>query len=138
MACNLRARSVLLVLEAVTILQACHSCMGLRQVLSAGQSLSHAGSSTLHNTWPESTRSPDDQSEVSTEDSSALLQVHNEVWQLVLLGAFRNRYETASQLSKVISCRSSLHVLLTFAGLQNTIDTQRPSRFAIVKGSLQH
>jgi hypothetical protein len=84
MACNLRARSVLLVLEVVIILQACHSCMGLRQVLSAGQSLSHAGSSTLHNTWPESTRSPDDQSEVSTEDSSAVLQVHNEVWQLVL------------------------------------------------------
>ncbi|CAM6032497.1 unnamed protein product [Sphagnum compactum] len=75
MACNLRARSVLLVLEVVVILQACHSCMGLRQVLSAGQSLSHAGSSTLHNSWPESTRSPDDQSEVSTEDSSAVLKV---------------------------------------------------------------
>ncbi|CAK9198575.1 unnamed protein product [Sphagnum troendelagicum] len=75
MACNLRARSVLLVLEVVIILQACHSCMGLRQVLSAAQSLSHAGSSTLHNSWPESTRSPDDQSEVSTEDSSAVLKV---------------------------------------------------------------
>ncbi|KAH8957599.1 hypothetical protein BDL97_07G100500 [Sphagnum fallax] len=74
-ACNLRARSVLLVLEVVVILQACHSCMGLRYVLSAGQSLSHAGSSTLHNSWPESTRSPDDQSEVSTEDSSAVLKV---------------------------------------------------------------
>ncbi|CAK9233273.1 unnamed protein product [Sphagnum troendelagicum] len=74
-ACNLRARSVLLVLEVVVILQACHSCMGLRHVLSAGQSLSHAGSSTLHNSWPESTRSPDDESEVSTEDSSAVLKV---------------------------------------------------------------
>jgi hypothetical protein len=90
MACNLRARSVLLVLEVVVILQACHSCMGLMQVPSTGQSPSHASSSTLHNTWPESTRSPDDQSEVSTEDSSAVLQVYNEVWQLVLLGAFRN------------------------------------------------
>jgi hypothetical protein len=137
MGCNLRARSVLLVLEVVVILQACHSCMGLRQVLSAGQSLSHAGSSTLHNSW-ESTRSPDDQSEVSTEDSSAVLKVHNEQWQLVLLGAFRNGYEIASQLSKVICCRSSLHVLLALAGLEITIDTQRPSRFAIVKGSLQH
>jgi hypothetical protein len=75
MGCNLRARSVLLVLEVVVILQACHSCMGLRQVLSAGQSLSDAGSSTLHNTWPQSTRSPDDQSEVSTQDSSAVHKV---------------------------------------------------------------
>jgi len=75
---SLRAGAVLVaILDVVVILQACHSCMGLRQVLSTGQSHTHAGSPTLHNSW-KSTRSPD-QFETSTEDLPADIKVHNEV-----------------------------------------------------------
>jgi hypothetical protein len=42
-------------------------------------------------------------------------------------------------MNLVVNCRMSHadHVLLAFAGLENTIHTQRPSRFAIAEG-LQH
>jgi len=75
---SLRAGAVLVaILDVGVILQACYSCMELRQVLSTEQSPAHAGSSTLHNSW-KSTRSPD-QSETSTEDLTADIEVHNEV-----------------------------------------------------------
>ncbi len=52
----LRAGAVLVVLEVVVILQACQDCMGLRQILSAGHSTSHGGSSIYSR--EESTQSP--------------------------------------------------------------------------------
>ncbi len=53
----LRAGAVLVVLEVVVILQACqYCCMGLRQILSAGHSISHGGSSIYSR--EESTQSP--------------------------------------------------------------------------------
>ncbi|CAK9215536.1 unnamed protein product [Sphagnum jensenii] len=87
----LRAGAVLVVLEVVVILQACQDCMGLRQILSAGHSTSHGGSSIYSR--EESTQSP-------------------------------HQYETSP-------------ANLPDKGLENTVGTQRPSRFTLVKG-LQH